>query len=282
MKQFVYLVFGLIVLLQCSRVEAQTSHSTTLPTGIQVSPVLPNREHIESSPRVESQPPPASVPFSFKGCENILFVLDSSFSMKEKVSAPIYSEKTKTKLEFAKSLIERILASLPTDAKCGLRIFGAKSVTKTLEIEHNPNLNHIDLGPGTDCLATELLVPIKEGNKKLILRELSHVLAIGNATPLEFALRQAYGNEVATVKGHTVIILLTDGYDTCGGDPVRFVNGEVDSIFRVNLVVASFAQNNRHDIRPLDNLVRAGNGKYYDAFDFDELISDVKKAGVRN
>ncbi len=270
-----------LIVLHCSRVEAQTSTSTTLPPGIQVSPVLPNQEHIGSSSRAERQPLFASAPFSFKGCENILFVLDSSFSMKAKVSAPIYSEKTKTKLEFAKSLIEKILASLPIDARCGLRIFGAKSIAKTQEIEHNPNLNHIDLGPGTDCLATELLVPIKEGNKKLILRELGHVLAIGNATPLEFALRQAYGNELATVTGHTVIILLTYGYDTCGGDPVRFVNGEVDAASRVNLVVASFARNERHDIRQLAQLVRAGNGQYYDAFDFGQLINDVKRQNIQ-
>ena len=52
--------------------------------------------------------------------ENILIILDSSYSMKDKIGG-------KQKMEIAKDVIIRVLEQIPPNVRIGLRIYGHKS-----------------------------------------------------------------------------------------------------------------------------------------------------------
>jgi len=199
-------------------------------------------------------------------------LLDDSYSMKEKM----FGHDTKQKTYIAESIIERVLARLPIDVNCGLRVFGnaPKSAERN---DHDSNLNSSSSGNGFDCHATELLVPIKNRSRLAIITAVRNIKPFGNS-PIEFALREAYEKDLADISGRTVIVLITDGLDTCGGDPAHYLRDSSNN-YRAEIVAVSFIMGDRTAARQLDQMVLAGHGRLYDQFDLDQLFEDVGKAG---
>src|SRR5579872_3827304 len=80
---------------------------------------------------------------------NIIFLLDCSFSMKEKMKDQVQ------KIEAAKQVLQNALARIPADINIGLRVFGQGA----------SNI------PGGECLETALLVPLGQGNRRSIIEQ---------------------------------------------------------------------------------------------------------------
>lgn len=129
----------------------------------------------------------------------ILFLLDASGSM-------VNPWQGSSRLIVAKKVLNTILDSvqkLPS-IETGLRVFGSLSPL---------TLN--------DCKDTKLEAPIRTANGNFIKSKLSSLNAKG-ITPITYALQQA-GKDfgVNTERVRNIIILITDGIESCGGDPCQ-------------------------------------------------------------
>jgi Ca-activated chloride channel homolog len=127
----------------------------------------------------------------------ILFVLDGSGSMLENWGRPHV-----TKMSIAKSILSKIVDSLQVNAdlELALRIYGHRSPREI-----------------NNCKDTWLEVPFKTKNHKLIIEKINEIKPKG-VTPITYSLEQAALDFPAGPGYRNIIILITDGIESCGGD----------------------------------------------------------------
>jgi Ca-activated chloride channel homolog len=217
--------------------------STMLQTGTQSTLIQGNVEHAG-------------------GPVNILFLLDCSFSMKEKLGMG-----QPQKMEAAKQVLQEGLARIPADINVGLRVFGQGSGMGMSAFSN----------PAVDCMQTALLVPLGIGNRRTIIEKVRNMKPFG-MTPLEFALRQAAEDDLSVCKGQKILILISDGADTCGGDPCRFIRQLPMFGIKLKVDVVGLDIRDRGSKKELNCVAEASGGKYYDANTAAQLIDSVSKS----
>lgn len=134
---------------------------------------------------------------SQKKTTRMLFVLDGSGSMEGKWSDI-------RKFDIAKKLLVNSVDSLNATGETieiGLRIFGHQS--------------HKDF---KDCEDSRLEIDFEKGNAKQIYDKLNSIQIQGQ-TPIAYSLFQAVNDFPFDPFSKNVIILITDGMETCDGDP---------------------------------------------------------------
>lgn len=190
------------------------------------------------------------------GPVNILFLIDASFSMKEKLGGG------DQKMDAAKMVMQQAMSRIPSDVNVGLRVFG--------QLFNND--------PMFDCRQTALLVPCGQGNRRSIIERVRKLHPYG-LTPLEYALRQAAESDLAGLEGPKTLILITDGADTCGGDPCAFIR-QLPRM-GIKLKVDIVGLNLRRDPtarNQLNCISQASGGKYYDANTAAQLIDSISNS----
>lgn len=127
----------------------------------------------------------------------ILFLLDGSGSMQEEWMRPNQSRWT-----VAKSILTKLVDSLRQNTKLelGLRVYG-----------------HISPQEQKNCKDTRLEVPFKAKNHSQIIQKLEEIRPKG-VTPITYSLEQAAGDFPAGPGYRNILILITDGIESCGGD----------------------------------------------------------------
>ncbi len=189
---------------------------------------------------------------------NILFLLDCSLSMKEKMK-----DQTQ-KIEAAKQVLQRALARIPGDVNTGLRVFGQGNMGGAFFMN--------------DCQQTALLVPLGQGNRRAIIEQVRAIRAFG-MTPLTYALEQSARSDFTGVTGRKVIILISDGADTCGGDPCRLIRMLPAYGIRIKIDVVGLDLKHDHGARAeLNCITESSGGKYYDANSAEEFIDSVQES----
>jgi Ca-activated chloride channel homolog len=203
--------------------------------------------------------------FSFAGTKNLLFVLDSSFWMREKLDVASDQKQRETKMDVAKSLIQIMVSIVPSTVNAGLRVYGNKEATNS---------------PFADCKASALLVPLGLRNRRAILEEVGKIQPKGDS-PLEFSLHEVFKHDLLSAQGRSVVILLSDGRDSCNGHPYEFMGSISQSSASTPVVVASIgvAGQPQCDIQELRRLAQISHGKYYDSHSFQSLLKDIKSVG---
>lgn len=121
---------------------------------------------------------------------NTIIVIDGSGSMWGQIGG-------RPKLEIARETLADVLVDFPTDRGLGLLAYG-----------------HRRKG---DCSDIELLVPPTPGTAAQVLSTSNTMRFLGK-TPLTDAVRRAALDLRSTEEAATVI-LITDGVETCAGDP---------------------------------------------------------------
>ena len=126
----------------------------------------------------------------------ILFLLDMSGSMLAK-----WENSTRT--EVAKNLLSKLVDSLQQyqNLELALRVYG-----------------HLYSRESNNCQDSKLEVPFAEGNEKQIINRLKGITPKGN-TPITYSLTQSANDFPADKYARNVIIMITDGLESCGGDP---------------------------------------------------------------
>ncbi|TVR82212.1 MAG: VWA domain-containing protein [Chitinophagaceae bacterium] len=138
--------------------------------------------------------------FSFKAFSNettrILFILDASSSMS------ITWHDDKTRMDIAKEVLGNLIDSLEgkKNIELAFRVYGHQS----------------QLGQ-RNCTDTRLEVRFSRNNAGQIKRKLADIRPRGT-TPIAYTLSQAAG-DFPSSDTRNIIILLTDGEETCGGNP---------------------------------------------------------------
>jgi Ca-activated chloride channel family protein len=127
----------------------------------------------------------------------ILFLLDASGSMQEEWMRPNQSRWT-----VAKSILTKLVDSLRQNTKLelALRVYGHRSPQEQ-----------------KNCKDTWLEVPFKAKNHSLIIEKLEEIKPKG-VTPITYSLEQAAGDFPAGPGYRNILILITDGIESCGGD----------------------------------------------------------------
>lgn len=189
------------------------------------------------------------------GPVNILFLVDASYSMKEKLGG------ADQKIDAAKAVMQNALARIPTDINLGLRVFG----------------QGFSNDPSIDCQQSALLVPIGQGNRRAIIEQVRQVKPFG-LTPLTFALMQAE-HDLRPLRGPRTLILITDGAETCGGNPCQYVRRLHELGIKVKVDIVGLGLKRDRDARDqLNCIAQASGGKYYDANTAAELIESVSRS----
>ncbi|WP_276372354.1 VWA domain-containing protein [Chryseolinea sp. H1M3-3] len=127
----------------------------------------------------------------------ILFLLDASGSMLEQWERP-----NQTRWSVAKSILTKLVDSLGQNTKLelALRVYGHRSPQ---EIKN--------------CKDTWLEVPFKPRSHTLIIQKLEEIRPKG-VTPITYSLEQAANDFPSSPGYRNIVILITDGIESCGGD----------------------------------------------------------------
>lgn len=153
-----------------------------------------------------------------------------------------YSGSMSNWVEVAKHSMSAIVAQLNPDTKVGFRVFGhnyhginpfnvANTVQEVKKIVKDGNKFKVVTEKGClgstsgACSATQMVSPIVTLNVNSLINGMNSV-SLGGATPLVFALNQTVNQDFSTLDKFTSkkIILITDGYENCGGNPCEFAS----------------------------------------------------------
>lgn len=183
---------------------------------------------------------------------DLAVILDCSGSMQEQ------TKDGQTKMEAAKKVVSDLVRKIPNGLRLTFVIYG-----------------HEVYGDATDprnCQAVKVaraLSPVDESAKSELASLISGLRPRG-ATPIALALRTA-GAELAKNDALCGIVLVTDGLETCKGDPAAEATALASKLklsFGVNVV--------GFDVKPAESealaeIAKAGKGKYYNADSAAEL-----------
>jgi len=150
---------------------------------------------------------------------NVLIVLDASGSMYLKLDDGQY------RITAAKDALSQFVARLPDapDLNVGLRVYGA-------------NLVAVEEGA---CEDSELVEPVTGFDRDGLMQTIRDTQPKG-ATPIAYSLELA-ADDLREAEGRKVIVLVTDGAESCGGDLRAAVERLTAEGFDVDVRIIGFA-----------------------------------------
>src|SRR5215204_6328517 len=186
-----------------------------------------------------------ALPISHVHAENgrsIALVLDASGSMKARLPDGT------TRIEAAKTAVGNLVGKLPVDARLALRVYGHQSPPQR-----------------RNCEDTALLVPFDTAaNNKAAVLQASRSVEAQGYTPIAYVLKLAAGELAGEEATSRVVVLVSDGQETCGGDPCVAAKALADAdaklvVHAIGLAVDAAAR------FQLQCLASAARGTYFDA-----------------
>lgn len=184
---------------------------------------------------------------------NVSILLDASGSMAQKVGG-------KTKMELAKEAINEFLSSMPEGANVSLRVYGHKG-------------SNADSDKKVSCDSTEVVYDLKAYDKAAFSSSLDSFKPTG-WTPIAKAITEAKSDfEKAGNGGQNIIYIVSDGVETCDGDPAKAAKELHDSNIAAVVNVIGFNVDSAGQ-NQLMSVAQAGGGKYEtvnSASDFNKL-----------
>jgi hypothetical protein len=183
---------------------------------------------------------------------SVLLILDASGSMNAKLP---HGE---TRIAVAQRAIKGVAGFVPPQAQLSLRMYGAQSPSSR-----------------KNCQDTHLAVPFgpAAASSASITAAVDSAKAQGY-TPIAYSLEQAANDFPADAK-ERVIVLVSDGKETCRGDPVvvaKAFAGKGITIHTVGFIVDTAARGQ------LQAIAQATGGTYFDAPVGPELPDTLKSA----
>ena len=227
--------------------------STTLQTGTTSTLLNAGTQSTMLQAGVERQSLPV----------NVLILLDSSQTMKQNLNGEL-SSAGEEKLSAAKRGLAETLKIIPSDVNVGLRVFGQAGGGDS----------------GSDCQQTALLVPMGQKNRAQIVQRTEELHPYG-MTPLAFTLMKAAG-DFRGLTGVNHILLVSDGFETCGGNPCAYIRQLIASGFHLKIdIIGVGLKRDRIAKEHLSCLTEASGGKYYDADTSAQLAQGIKDSFLR-
>jgi Mg-chelatase subunit ChlD len=156
------------------------------------------------------------------------------------------------KMEIAKDILHDASASLPDDLDLALRAYGHSSASED-----------------NNCADSGLLVPFGSSSRQALHAAIDGLKPKGQ-TPIAFALKQAAADFDALDSERT-LVLVTDGLESCGGDPVAAARELYDRGIRIHVIGFGLGSAKDEDTASLKTIAYASGGSYFTANSADEL-----------
>ena len=173
--------------------------------------------------------------------KNVMFVLDTSTSMRETLDG-------RAKIDVAKEVLVEVLSSLPDGMNVGLRMFGG-------------------------CGTSRVVVPLGPLVKSTLEAQVASI-DTGGATPLAYTLRLVRDEDFENFPDSKVIVLISDGAETCEGvfEPVRVAESFKSAGIDLRVHVVGFAIGGNPQAREsLEQIASATGGIYVEAESTEQL-----------
>jgi hypothetical protein len=183
-------------------------------------------------------------------------ILDCSASMGEK------TKEGPTKMTVAKRVVTDLIQKIPDGLNLSFIIYG-----------HDRNLR---------CKAVKVVRPMKAldaAGKNELARVIGRLQPVG-ATPIALALETA-GAELARNNAPSGLVLISDGKETCNGDPTATaakLAANPNLTFGVNVIGFDVQDDER---AALEEIAKAGKGQYYNAENATEFREVVQAVNTR-
>jgi hypothetical protein len=172
-------------------------------------------------------------------------ILDTSGSMNER------DQGSQTRLEVAKTVTTRLVTeTLPAGVPMALRTYSGCS--------------------------SSLAIPMQPLDPNAASGAIANLRASGS-TPIAQSLRAA-SSDLDNVPGPKMIVLVTDGEETCGGDPRSAIEALVAQNVDIQVNIVGFAIDDATLTATFQEWARVGNGTYFEASDEIELDQAVTTA----
>ena len=172
-------------------------------------------------------------------------VVDSSRSMWGQMDG-------ESKMVVAQEILQDVSDWVPDDLDLALRAYGSTT-------------------PSDDgnCADSALLVPFGEQSREPIKEAIANLRPKGQ-TPIAFALNQA-AEDFGPTQNDRTIVLVTDGIESCGGDPVQAARDLREQGIMVHLVGFGLGNVADEDAASLQAVADASGGRYITAGSAEEL-----------
>lgn len=170
---------------------------------------------------------------------SVLLILDASGSMNATLP------NRETRIAVAQRAIKGVAGIIPAEAQLSLRMYGAQSAAR----QKNCQDTHLAVPFGAASAASGAIAASVDGAKAQ------------GYTPIAYSLGQAANDFPADAK-ERVIVLVSDGKETCQGDPVvaaKALAAKGITVHTVGFVVDTAARGQ------LQNIARITGGTYFDA-----------------
>jgi von Willebrand factor type A domain len=195
----------------------------------------------------------------FVGAESprIEIVLDVSGSMRSSLGSQV-------KIDAAKSAIRETVSGLPDGSVVGLRYYGHRVPQERKD---------------ESCRDTELVIQFEPINKQRFLASLDRAVPRGQ-TPIAYSLTQAAQDFGAPSDEERALILVSDGIETCGGDPLATVRDLAAKGFKVKVHTIGFDVDAAARAQ-LEAISSATGGQYFDARSASALADSLRQVTQR-
>jgi len=176
----------------------------------------------------------------------LFLIFDASGSMWGQVEG-------KAKIQIAKEVLTSFIKDLPEGIDVGLIVYG-----------------HRQKG---DCQDVEELVPLSMLNKEKMIEKIEGINPKGK-TPITLSVQKT-AEKLKNVDEETTIILVSDGKETCAGDPCELVKQLKASNSKFTMYVIGFDVTAEEKAQ-LECMATSGGGKYHEAKNAGELSAAAK------
>jgi hypothetical protein len=189
-------------------------------------------------------------PAPIAGDVSVALIIDTSGSMLQPIE-------TSTRAEVAKgALIDLVTNTLPPGTNVSLRAFGTVP----------------------DSCETRLVVPQQPLDPAAMAQTIQNLEVVDLVrTPIGAAL-EAVAGDLGFAPGPKIVVLVTDGEETCGGDPAAAIQALIASGIDVRVNIVGFALDDEALKEQFEAWARLGNGQYIDATNAQELGAAITRA----
>ncbi|SFS85835.1 vWA domain-containing protein [Marininema halotolerans] len=186
---------------------------------------------------------------------NVAILLDASGSMAEKISGG-------KKMDLAKEAIRGFVSQLPSSAQVSLRVYGYKGSNSTADKKES-------------CASNQVMYPLAKPDSDRLEKAMASVKPAG-WTPIAEAIKAAKSDLASQGQGsENVVYVVSDGKETCGGDPVSVAQSLHESNVKAVVNIIGLDVNDAEQ-QGLKAVAEAGGGEYTAVQTKEELEQQFK------
>lgn len=188
-----------------------------------------------------------------KDSEKAIILLDASSSMLQQTDG-------RAKMEIAKDAVKSFAKTIGQTSQVSLVVYGHKG-------------SDSDADKGASCSGIEEVYPMGKYEKEVFHGAVDSFDSKG-WTPLAGAIQKA-GEMSSSYDGHTTIYIVSDGAETCDGDPVQASKDLLAQNAESTVNIIGFDVDGKTEDQ-LKAVAAAGNGEYFKADNPEELKNTIQ------